>query len=125
MEQEPTVLQREDENRAALPRRLYIEPTSLCNLNCVMCFRKGWIDETTGHMPAATFASVLDSAAEIGSLEEIFFGGMGEPLFHPRIADMVRACSGIAGTALVTNGTLLSPQAAEALVSAGVGTVWV
>ena len=26
-------------------RKLYIEPTTKCNLNCKMCFRHAWFDE--------------------------------------------------------------------------------
>ena len=26
-------------------RKLYIEPTTKCNLNCKMCFRHTWFDE--------------------------------------------------------------------------------
>ena len=26
-------------------RKLYIEPTTKCNLNCKMCFRHSWFDE--------------------------------------------------------------------------------
>ena len=31
-------------------KKLYIEPTSKCNLNCKMCFRNTWIDEKLSDM---------------------------------------------------------------------------
>ena len=72
-------------------RRLYLEPTSRCNLNCAMCFRKSWVDEEAGDMDEATFRAVLAHLPP--GVETLFFGGMGEPLFHPHITDMVRAAS--------------------------------
>ena len=47
---EPMYYLRQDGDQADLPKKVYLEPTSLCNLHCSICFRHGWIGETTGHM---------------------------------------------------------------------------
>ena len=69
-------------------KRLYIEPTARCNLQCSMCFRNSWRDEAIGDMSMETFQRAMDTMP--ASVETVFFGGMGEPLAHPHILDMVR-----------------------------------
>ena len=61
-------------------KRLYIEPTARCNLQCSMCFRNSWRDEAIGDMSMETFQRAMDTMP--ASVETVFFGGMGEPLAH-------------------------------------------
>ena len=104
-------------------RRLYLAPTSRCNLRCAMCFRNSWIDETTGDMDETTFKKVLAHIPE--SVETVFFGGMGEPLAHPHILDMVRAVSATGRrTELLSNGSLLTEEVSAALLDAGLDMLW-
>ena len=106
-----------------LLKRLYIEPSPRCNLRCAMCFRNSWIDETTGDMSENTFRQVLAHLPE--SVETVFFGGMGEPLVHARITDMVRAVSAAGRrTELLSNGALLDEERAAALLDAGLDMLW-
>ena len=72
-------------------RKLYIEPTSKCNLNCKMCFRNTWIDEELGNMSMEVFENTINTMPS--SVEKIFFGGMGEPLYHTKIIKMVKLAS--------------------------------
>ncbi|MCI7569594.1 MAG: SPASM domain-containing protein [Desulfovibrio sp.] len=104
-------------------KRLYIEPTSRCNLRCAMCFRKSWIDETAGDMSETTFQRTLAHLPE--SVETVFFGGMGEPLAHAHITEMVRAVAAAGRrTELLSNGSLLDGARAEALLDAGLDMLW-
>ena len=113
------------DNDASLPKKVYVEPTSLCNLNCSICFRHGWFDEPKGHMCQATFDSLVCHLASTDSVEEVFFGGMGEPLFHPDIVQMLsRVPSGIKKS-LLTNGSLLTPQISRTLVENGLDELWI
>ena len=64
-------------------KKLYIEPTTKCNLNCKMCFRHTWFDE-----PFCDLS--LEDYKQPKSVETIFFGGMGEPMFHKDILEMIR-----------------------------------
>ena len=72
-------------------RKLYIEPTTKCNLNCKMCFRHTWFDEPICDLTLEDYRQVLATMPK--SVETIFFGGMGEPLFHKDILEMIRLAS--------------------------------
>jgi MoaA/NifB/PqqE/SkfB family radical SAM enzyme len=105
-------------------KKLYIEPTSNCNLNCTMCFRKTWLDEPFADMDAKTFDRVMDTMPE--GVETIFFGGMGEPLFHKDVIPMLRRAASKAGRVeLLTNGTLLTKETSAELLDAGLTKLWV
>jgi MoaA/NifB/PqqE/SkfB family radical SAM enzyme len=105
--------------------KVYIEVTNRCNLSCRTCIRHNW-DEPLGRMRAATFDSLLNDLSRLPSPPLLFFGGMGEPLAHPRIADMVaKAHQAGLRVELITNGTLLSAERSRALLDAGLDRLWV
>ncbi len=106
-------------------RRLYVEASSRCNLACRMCFRHSWVGERCGDLDPAVFARLMDDTA-LSETETVFFGGMGEPLVHPALAEMAAlAASHGKKVELVTNGTLLTGEKARDLLDAGVSRVWV
>ena len=105
-------------------RKLYIEPTTKCNLNCKMCFRHSWFDEPICDMDMDVFRRVLETMPE--SVETIFFGGMGEPLFHPNIPEMLSMASATGRRVeLLTNGTLLNEKMIGNLIDRGLNMLWV
>ena len=105
-------------------KKLYIEPTSNCNLACTMCFRKTWIDEPFDDMQWDVFKNALDTMPS--GVETVFFGGMGEPLFHKDILEMIQyAASKNCRVELLTNGTLLSNEMSARLLDAGLNKLWV
>jgi MoaA/NifB/PqqE/SkfB family radical SAM enzyme len=105
--------------------RLYIEPTNRCNLSCRTCIRNTW-DETLGLMTAEIFSAALQGLRDMGSGASVFFGGLGEPLAHPDILDMVsQACSVSPHVELITNGMLLNQAIAAGLIEAGLEVLWV
>ena len=106
-------------------KKLYIEPSSLCNFHCTMCFRNAWIDESQGLMSEETFQSILHGLNS-PLPETVMFGGMGEPLLHPAITRYVSAFQQ-AGcrTEITTNGSLLTESMSRSLCEAGIHTVWV
>lgn len=113
-------------NREDTIRKLYIEPTSACNLHCTMCFRHNWFDEKIGTMPDAVVQEVLRLPPKLPNLETVMFSGMGEPLLHPEIDTMVRAFSGQGiRTELLANGTLLTEEKSAKLLDAGLSMLWV
>lgn len=113
------------DNMDDLPKKVYIEPTSRCNLNCKICFRHGWIDEKLGYMSMDCFNRLTDSVRQIHTAEEVFFGGMGEPLCHPGINQMISQLPGDLHISLLTNGTMLSAEHSQQLVDAGLDMLWV
>lgn len=105
-------------------KKLYIEPTSRCNLNCKMCFRKTWVNEVSADMELFVFDRALQTMPD--TVETIFFGGMGEPLVHNDILYMVqKAAETGRRVELVTNAMQLSPEMSERLLDAGLNTLWV
>lgn len=99
--------------------KIYLEPTSRCNLACHSCIRSSW-DEPTGMLSSELFERLIASLKRVPSFSAMSFWGMGEPLLHPRIAEMVASASALgAETELVTNGLLLSRDTARDLIAAG------
>ncbi|MRR10287.1 radical SAM protein, partial [bacterium] len=111
-------------NPAVHLSKVYVEVTNRCNLNCRTCIRRSW-DEPLGRMRAATFSALVDDLARLPEPPLLFFGGMGEPLAHPRIATMVAEARGRGlRVELITNGTLLTAQRSRALLDAGLNRLW-
>ena len=105
-------------------RKLYIEPTTKCNLNCKMCFRHTWFDEPICDLSLDDFRQVLSTMPK--TVETIFFGGMGEPLFHRDILTMIRlAAETGAEVELLTNGTLPTEQMIHGILDAGLTRLWI
>jgi len=105
--------------------KVYVEPTSLCNLACRTCIRNVW-DEPMGQMSATTFERILAGLREFPLPLTVFFGGFGEPLFHPEILAMVEAVKALGVRAeLITNGTLLTEERSRQLIAAGLDMLWV
>jgi len=101
-------------------RKLYVEPTTGCNLHCRTCIRNVWQDPEA-QMTMDTFARIAASLDELPSLERVIFTGFGEPLTHPHILDMIQAVRerGLAVT-VGSNGLLLDRRMADELVRLGV-----
>ncbi|HKZ85960.1 MAG TPA: radical SAM protein [Anaerolineae bacterium] len=105
--------------------KVYVEPTSLCNIACRTCIRNVW-DEPMGMMSAATFERIVEDLSALTPASTVFFGGLGEPLFHPRIVEMVTRVKAIGAPAeLITNGTLLDEERARQLIESGLDVLWV
>ena len=68
--------------------KIYIEPTNVCNLACRMCMRNMW-DEPSGRMSTETFTAFIKSLQDLPTLPTVFIGGLGEPLSHPQLVNMV------------------------------------
>lgn len=105
--------------------RVYVEPTNLCNLDCRTCMRNVW-DEPLGRMDVTVEERLFSQIERISPLPEIFFGGYGEPLAHPRILTMVRRAKQMkARVELITNGTMLDERNLVAFMDAGLDFLWV
>jgi tungsten cofactor oxidoreducase radical SAM maturase len=101
-------------------RKLYIEPTTICNLNCRTCIRNVWQDPDA-HMDMEIFGHLLEEIKAFPELQRVVFSGLGEPLTHPHLVDMVRLvrAQGLAVT-IGSNGLLLRRDIARELVALGV-----
>ena len=105
--------------------RIYVEPTNACNLDCSTCMRNVW-DEPLGKMSLKTFNRVIQGIKSITPSPVIFFGGIGEPLAHPDIREMVSSASKTGmEVELITNGTLLDENTARWMVESRLSRLWV
>jgi MoaA/NifB/PqqE/SkfB family radical SAM enzyme len=89
-----------------------------------MCFRHTWFDESFCDLSLEDFRRVLATMPK--TVETIFFGGMGEPLFHKDILTMIRlaAETGV-DVELLTNGTLLTEKMIHGILDAGLTRLWI
>lgn len=105
--------------------KVYIEPTIDCNLDCVTCFRNGW-DEPRGRMTDETFAAILAGLRQLDPMPTVYFGGIGEPLFHKRTIPWIAQVKALgARVEMITNGTLLTAGRGQQLIDAGLDLLWV
>lgn len=91
---------------------LIVEPVSECNLRCAYCWGE------MGHklegirpkkMTWDLFRKAIDETP--ASVETVALGGQGEPMLHPRLADMVDYIADHGMRAILyTNGTLLKDE---------------
>ncbi len=105
--------------------KIYLEPTNRCNLACRTCMQNSW-ETTQGQMQETVFQRIEAGLSQVTPTPSVFFGGIGEPLAHPRIIEFVaRAKAAGANVELITNGTLLNEQRARGLIEAGLDLLWV
>lgn len=105
--------------------KLYVEPTTRCNLQCRTCMRHAW-DEPGGDMSLESFRRVLQGMERLGTVQTVAFWGIGEPLLHPDILELIRlAGEQGATTEMVTNAMVLDQDMARGLVRAGLGRLMV
>ncbi|MBL8101146.1 MAG: SPASM domain-containing protein [Anaerolineales bacterium] len=106
-------------------KRVYVEATNKCNLNCSTCIRNVW-DVEFGCMTEETFEHILASLQDLPNKPELFFGGYGEPLSHPRILDMIQRAKELGHRiSLITNGILLTERVANRLIELKLDMLWV
>ncbi|MCD4751847.1 MAG: radical SAM protein [Anaerolineaceae bacterium] len=102
-----------------VPPSVEIEPTNFCNLNCITCGQSE-SPRPKGFMKMDLFKKIVDDAAELG-IKRIQLYLLGEPMMHPKIIDMIRYIkTKDIGFHLTTNGTLLTKEKSEEILSSGV-----
>ena len=111
----------------ALPSFLQIEPVGQCNLRCRMCPVTFRDDRPATGRPAFMrvdhFTAVLE---QFPHLKELHLQGMGEPMMHPQLFEMV-AYAVRRGITVTTNSnlTLLSERRAEQCITSGLSVLHV
>jgi len=111
-------------------RRLNVEVTSACQANCVFCFREEYMKRFNAHyMPTGDVKRFIEQITnftqKIGSrLQVINFGLNGEPLLHPRIAELVAYAKDKARIVRIsTNLDKLTPSMSKNLLDAGLSSI--
>ncbi|MDW7673293.1 MAG: tungsten cofactor oxidoreductase radical SAM maturase [Bacillota bacterium] len=97
-------------------KKLYLEVTNKCNLDCITCIRNSW-KSNQGYMEESTFQQLLEQLDHLPELQAVHLGGFGEPLSHPKILEYIKALKekGLR-VEMISNGFLLNEQVARRLV---------
>jgi MoaA/NifB/PqqE/SkfB family radical SAM enzyme len=105
--------------------KIYIEPTVACNLDCITCFRNAW-EQPIGRMSEESFEAILAGLRELDPIPNVYFGGIGEPLFHPKTVDWIADVKALGvKVELITNGTILTEKKSQELIDSGLDVLWV
>jgi len=109
---------------AEFPIHLLIEPTSVCNIRCVMCFQidKSFAQkEYMGRMPIEMFNKVIEEAAA-NSCKAITLASRGEPTLHKDLPIMLELMSkkNFLDIKVNTNATKLTEDLCRVILSSGV-----
>jgi putative metalloenzyme radical SAM/SPASM domain maturase len=109
----------------SVPKKLYIESTTRCNLACDKCIKQMPGNRISNEdLPLPLFEKLLP---ELGEVDTLILNGIGEPLLHPHLVEMVAKAravmkrDGVIG--FQSNGVLMSTTMAEKLVEAGLSSV--
>ena len=114
------------------PYLVQIFPCYACNFRCRYCLHSLPPEEhgdisSVRFLPLETYRKFIDSIADEGGvLKMLRFAGIGEPLLHPEIAEMVAYAQErrVAKTVdIVTNAAALTPKLSENLIKAGLSTL--
>ncbi|RKD28861.1 tungsten cofactor oxidoreductase radical SAM maturase [Thermohalobacter berrensis] len=95
-------------------KKIYLELTDRCNLNCTICYRRNWKDGFSD-MSKDTFNKFLKDIKDINGLEEIVLGGIGEPTIYEEILEVLTRLKEY-NLNITTNGTLLTNSLVEKIV---------
>ncbi|MBE0596611.1 MAG: radical SAM/SPASM family putative metalloenzyme maturase [Desulfuromonadales bacterium] len=106
------------------PSKLFVETTTRCNLNCVMCMKQSAQSFADGDLQPATFAA-LESA--FPHLEALILNGIGEPLLSRRLERFIGRAKELmpaqSWVGFQSNGLLLTNLRAISLAEAGVDRI--
>lgn len=113
------------EHRSALrfPFILTVEPTNHCNNDCLYCSRQ-MMRRPKGFMALETMERIAREASQQSTPVAIRFGGMGEPLLHPKFVELVRIAKSYGRlTFTFTNGAALTEARMQQLIEAGLDEI--
>ena len=110
----------------SFPLHLLVEPISICNLRCVMCFQSDPSFRTKdymGKMDFEFFKDIIDQAVE-NNCKALTLASRGEPLLHNKFGEMVDYCKNkFFELKINTNATPLTEELSYAILDAGVDIV--
>jgi MoaA/NifB/PqqE/SkfB family radical SAM enzyme len=120
----------------AAPLSMYIEATRLCNLKCFYCMhstrgdKNGALEKTgfnIAHMDMRIYEKIVRDIMSFSPIpKRVTFSGLGDPLMNPKLPYMVRMLreSEFDGRIdMITNGVLMTPRIADALIESGISRI--
>jgi len=101
-----------------LPNAVWIEPTNVCNLKCIMCPNSIIEQKNKGFMKLDLYKKIIDEIKSFASYAILCISG--ESLLHKDFPEMVRIAkqNGLA-VYLSTNATVLTPKLSREILLAG------
>jgi len=107
------------------PSRLFVETTSRCNLNCVMCPKQNRSGiSTDGDLDLGTFEALKEAFSR---LDALVLNGIGEPLLNPHLEKFIARARKLMPSqgwiGFQSNGLLLNNLRAISLVDAGLDSI--
>lgn len=109
------------------PPVVQIEPTSICNFRCIMCYQadKTFSNKSEGfmgHMSLDTFKKAIDELD--GNIEAITFASRGEPTLNKDFLKMLKYCEDkFLGLKLNTNASMLNEKVINEILSSDLQTI--
>ena len=77
------------EGKIPVPVRVVLEPTNLCNHNCVFCFYSNFRSDNDVYISREKLFELAEDFKRMGVKSVSLVGG-GEPMIHPAIYDLIR-----------------------------------
>lgn len=71
------------------PVRVVLEPTNLCNHNCIFCFYSNFRNDNKVYLSREKLFELAEDFKKLGVKSVSLVGG-GEPMLHPAIYDLIR-----------------------------------
>jgi MoaA/NifB/PqqE/SkfB family radical SAM enzyme len=106
-----------------LPEIVQIESTNICNAKCVFCPRDE-MGRKQGVMDMALFRKIVDECAALG-IAHVRMHNYGEPFVDRGLVEKVRYAKekGIPQVGMISNGSLITEQAARGMIEAGLDAI--
>jgi molybdenum cofactor biosynthesis enzyme MoaA len=106
-----------------LPEIVQIEATNICNAKCTFCPRDD-MKRRQGIMDMALFTKIVDECAGLG-ISHIRMHNYGEAFVDKRLPEKIGYAKsrGIPEVGVITNGSLLGPEVAQAVIEAGLDAI--
>jgi hypothetical protein len=110
------------------PLLLAIEPTSICNIRCTMCFQMddelGKNKSNLGYMSFDLFRRIIDEGAR-HDLNAVVLASRGEPTLNKQIGEMISYAkdAGVLDVKMNTNVTRLTADMSRKILASGLDTL--
>ncbi len=102
------------------PPCIQIEPASVCNYRCIMCYQvdKSFSNKSSGHMGYMSLDAYKNIIDQIeGNVDAVTLASRGEPLLNKDISKMIEYSSGkFLGFKINTNASLLTEKMSHTIL---------
>ena len=109
------------------PLCVQIEPTSICNFRCIMCYQadKSFSSKSNGFMGNMSFETFKIAIDELeNNIEAITFASRGEPTLNQDFKKMLKYTEGkFLGLKINTNASMLNEELIHSILSSSLQTI--